>query len=58
VYVDTYKPSIGHDACQGPTQRWVEPLAPVPPTYPVHPNQAGMDAVSQILLPILHHHGF
>jgi lysophospholipase L1-like esterase len=58
VYVDTYTPSIGHDACQLPTVRWVEPLAPVPPTYPVHPNQAGMNAVRDILLPVMHQAGF
>jgi GDSL-like Lipase/Acylhydrolase family len=44
VYVDAYTPSIGHDTCSLPTVRWVEPLAPVPPTYPVHPNQVGMNA--------------
>ena len=58
VYVDTYTPSIGHDACQAPTVRWVEPLAPVPPTYPVHPNQAGMNADRDILLPVMHQNGF
>ncbi len=57
VYVDTYTPSIGHDACQVPTVRWVEPLAPVLPTYPVHPNQAGMNADKDILLPVMHQHG-
>ena len=58
VYVDTYTPSIGHDACQAPTVRWVEPLAPVAPTYPVHPNPAGMNADRDILLPVMHQHGF
>jgi hypothetical protein len=58
VYVDTYTPSIGHDACKSPTVRWVEPLAPVPPTYPVHPNPAGMNADRDILLPVMHQNGF
>jgi lysophospholipase L1-like esterase len=58
VYVDAYTPSIGHDACELPTVRWVEPLAPVPPTYPVHPNQAGMNAYRDVLLPVLHRAGF
>jgi hypothetical protein len=26
VYVDTYTPSLGHDACSGPARRWIEPL--------------------------------
>jgi hypothetical protein len=58
VFVDAYTPSIGHDACQSPTVRWVEPLVPVPPTYPVHPNQAGMNADRDILLPVMHQNGF
>ncbi len=41
-----------------PTVRWVEPLAPVPPTYPVHPNQAGMNADRDALLPVMHQNGF
>jgi lysophospholipase L1-like esterase len=47
VYVDTYTPSIGHDACQLPTVRWVEPLTPVNPAAPVHPNAAGMEGMAQ-----------
>jgi hypothetical protein len=47
VYVDTYTPSIGHDACQLPTVRWVEPLVPVNPAAPVHPNAAGMAGMAQ-----------
>src|SRR5215213_6433872 len=41
-YVDTYTPSIGHDACQGPTVRWVEPVVPAADAAPVHPNRLGM----------------
>jgi hypothetical protein len=41
TYVDTYTPSIGRDACQLPTVRWVEPLVPVNPAAPVHPNARG-----------------
>jgi hypothetical protein len=47
VYVDTYTPSLGHDACQPPLVKWVEPLAPTAPAAPVHPNargEAGMAA--------------
>ncbi len=40
-YVDTYTPSIGHDACQVPEVRWVEGLEPQRNAYPVHPNADG-----------------
>jgi lysophospholipase L1-like esterase len=41
-YVDTYTPSIGHDACQPPAIRWVEPVVPAADAAPVHPNRLGM----------------
>jgi lysophospholipase L1-like esterase len=51
VYVDAYTPSIGHDACQLlPTVRWVEPLVPVNPAAPVHPNLTGMQGYAAALL--------
>jgi hypothetical protein len=40
TFVDTYTPSIGHDACQAPGVRWVEPLIPNN-AAPIHPNTAG-----------------
>jgi hypothetical protein len=47
TFVDAYTASIGHDACQTPDVRWVEPVVPAPPyTAPVHPNLAGMQGVS------------
>ena len=46
VYVDTYTRSIGHDACQAPTIRWVEPVAPAADAAPVHPNRLGMEATA------------
>ena len=46
TFVDTYTPSIGHDACQLPTVRWVEPLVPVNPAAPIHPNAAGMQGMA------------
>ena len=45
-YVDTYTPSIGHDACQIPAIRWVEPLVPAADAAPVHPNRLGMIGVA------------
>ncbi|MCU1353076.1 MAG: hypothetical protein JWM05_2285, partial [Acidimicrobiales bacterium] len=38
-------------ACQlSPLTRYVEPLAPVNPAAPVHPNLAGMKAYARVLL--------
>ena len=50
TYVDTYGPSIGHDACQLPGARWVEPLVPLSPAAPVHPNALGMQGMAAVLL--------
>jgi hypothetical protein len=40
-YVDTYRPSIGHDACRSAGVRWAEGLVPAAPAAPFHPNAAG-----------------
>ena len=50
TYVDVYGPSIGHDACQLPGFRWVEPVVPLSPAAPVHPNALGMQAMAAVLL--------
>lgn len=50
TYVDLYGPSIGHDACQPPGVRWVEPLLPLAPAAPVHPNATGMLATATAVL--------
>lgn len=42
TFVDAYTASIGHDACQLPGTRWVEPVIPASPAAPVHPNLFGM----------------
>jgi len=57
IYVDTYTASIGRDACQLPTVRWVEPVVPVNPAAPVHPNLAGMQASARVLLASMHQNG-
>jgi lysophospholipase L1-like esterase len=49
-YVDAYTPSIGHDACQLPTARWVEPVVPNTPAAPVHPNLFGMQGYAAAVL--------
>ena len=48
--LDTYTPGIGHDACQPPVVRWVEPAVPVSAAAPFHPNIGGMQAEAQLLL--------
>ena len=49
TYVDLYGPSIGHDACQLPGVRWVEPMVPLAPAYPVHPNALGMQQMATVV---------
>jgi lysophospholipase L1-like esterase len=47
--IDWYTASIGHDACQLPVIRWVEPVVPVNAAAPVHPNLGGMIGASELL---------
>ncbi len=42
VFLDTYTPSIGHDACKSSSTRWVEPVLPESDAFSVHPNEKGM----------------
>jgi hypothetical protein len=48
--VDAYSAGIGHDACQPPLFRWVEPAAPVAAAAPFHPNLDGMQGTADVLL--------
>jgi len=42
TFVDTFTASVGHDACQPESVRWVEPIIPgTIEGFPVHPNAAG-----------------
>ncbi|MQA25677.1 MAG: SGNH/GDSL hydrolase family protein [Micromonosporaceae bacterium] len=52
-YVDAYGPSLGHDICQLPGDKWVEGTVPTSPAAPVHPNAAGMEAVAKEVLAAL-----
>ena len=57
VYVDAFTASIGRDACQPPTpNRWVEPVVPVFPAAPVHPNQFGMRGTAAVVLASIRAH--
>jgi lysophospholipase L1-like esterase len=49
VLVDVFTPSIGHDACQVPGVRWVEPALGASGA-PVHPNQLGMECLAVAVL--------
>jgi hypothetical protein len=49
-YVDAYAASVGHDACQLPVVRWVEPVVPASPAAPVHPNLFGMQGYAAAVL--------
>jgi len=49
TYVDTYTPSVGHNACTSEATRWVEPLAPSSLAAPVHPNAKGEAAMAGLL---------
>lgn len=49
-YVDAYRASLGHDVCQPPGVRWVEPAIPLSLAAPVHPNALGMQGIAATVL--------
>ena len=49
-YVDTYTPSVGHDACSAQNTRWIEPLVPSSPAAAVHPNARGERGMADAVL--------
>ncbi|MEU3510125.1 SGNH/GDSL hydrolase family protein [Streptomyces longwoodensis] len=49
-YVDTYGPTVGHDMCKAPGDRWIEPLRPASPAAPAHPNAKGEEAMAGAVL--------
>ncbi|MCS0604842.1 SGNH/GDSL hydrolase family protein [Streptomyces sp. LP11] len=49
-YVDTYGPTVGHDMCKAPGDRWIEPLQPAAPAAPAHPNATGEAAMARAVL--------
>lgn len=53
TFVDTYRPTVGHDFCQVPSQKWVEGLIPTAPAAPVHPNAQGSAAMSRAVVATL-----
>ena len=53
-YVDTYTPTIGHDACTLPGTKWIEGLVPTAPAAPVHPNAPGESAMAKATVAALY----
>ncbi len=53
TYVDTATPTVGHDVCALPGERWIEGLVPTAPAAPVHPNALGSAAMSRAVLATL-----
>jgi lysophospholipase L1-like esterase len=53
TYVDTYRSSIGHDACQAPGTRWVEGIVNIQNGFPIHPNALGMSNDARQILAVL-----
>jgi lysophospholipase L1-like esterase len=49
-YVDTYRPTVGHDMCKAPADRWIEPLSPASPAAPAHPNAKGERSMAGAVL--------
>jgi hypothetical protein len=49
TFVNTYTPSIGHDACKPEPVRWIEPVLPGTDSAPVHPNAPGEAAMARVV---------
>lgn len=49
-FVDTYTPSVGHEACQKAGVRWIEGIKGVEGAIPVHPNARGMAGMAAAVL--------
>ncbi len=56
TFVDAYWPSVGHDSCEVPGLRWVEPLVPASPAAPIHPNLLGEKAYAAVVLDAIRGH--
>jgi lysophospholipase L1-like esterase len=53
TFVNTYTPSIGHDACQRAGTKWVEGLIPTSAALPMHPNALGEQAMAREIEAVL-----
>jgi hypothetical protein len=50
VFVDTFAPSAGHDACSSSFGRWIEPLIPASAAVPLHPNARGEQGMADAVV--------
>jgi hypothetical protein len=46
TFVPGVTDAFAHNACSGPANRWLEPLVPLSPAAPLHPNSAGTQGVA------------
>jgi hypothetical protein len=49
TYVDTFTPSIGHDACKSTSVRWVNPIIATNGGISVHPDPAGEAEMAKLV---------
>jgi len=49
TFVDTYTPSIGHDACKTGTARWVNPIVATNGGISVHPTPNGVAETTRLV---------
>jgi hypothetical protein len=49
TFVDTFTPSIGHDACKSASVRWVNPIIATNGGISVHPDPAGEEAMAKFV---------
>ncbi|SFQ63734.1 GDSL-like Lipase/Acylhydrolase family protein [Amycolatopsis arida] len=52
-FVDTARPSVGHDMCAPPGLRWVEGLTRTAQSAPLHPNAQGQLGMADAVLRVL-----
>jgi lysophospholipase L1-like esterase len=52
-FVDTWTPSLGHDACETAETRWIEPLLPTAQAASLHPNARGEQGMAEAVLATL-----
>jgi lysophospholipase L1-like esterase len=53
MLVDAFAASVGHDACQPPGIRWVEPILGFSGAAPLHPNRLGMECTAVAALAVI-----
>ncbi len=49
TFIDTFTPTIGHDACEPAGVRWINPIIASGGGISVHPNPAGVASIARIV---------